>query len=408
MTFASTTAAFFPPPQPQINPVSKAIAARAREKVPVEVQLNAAGEHYRRKAQLREQRQEHRAMMLRDSSKVNARSEEIMHDKYLQTNETSSERLGWATRQIRERTRDEMSEELTFRPRVGAQGAEAEAAARADSQPRGRMNTSGLESTSRSRSFSASRSTRTQSTPPMRFSGGGSTVKHQRRDSSSKYMMQGSVDLLTAPARARTPNTTRYNNGSRGGGGGSRDGGQRGVAEDDLASLHSEHSTLFELAEDALGEADRDSHKYANGNGKGHGSGNAYGSQDEANNRSSSSSPFRQQQHQQRQQQQHYEDTTFYDKSTRWEVSSFHLIPNLTLTFGPCFASDNIPFLIFEPQMQRREKIEREQRKKQDAERQEMAVRHQSTHAPSSGSSQYRCDAPIQDRCDTCLLYFPS
>ena len=54
--------------------------------------------------------------------------------------------------------------------------------------------------------------------------------------------------------------------------------------------------------------------------------------------------------------------------------------------------------------MQRREKIEKEQRKKQDAERQEMAVRHQPSLAPSSGSSQHRGDAPIQDRCVACLL----
>jgi hypothetical protein len=279
--------------------------------------------------------------VLRDSSKVNRHSEEIVHEKYLQVGETSDQRLAWPTRQIRERTRDEMSAELTFRPRVGAQGYEAEAAARADSQPRGRANASGSNasgsaSASRSRSFSASRGTRTQSTPPMRFSGGGGTAKYQRRDSATKYMMQGSADSLSAPARARTPTITRYHNGSRGGHGG---GEQRGVAEDDMASLHSEHSTLFELAEDALEDRDRDS--YGHGHRNEYRNGHAYGSQDEANNRmslssaSSSSSPFRQQQQHQQQQQQHHDDTTFYDKSTRWEVSSVLSHKPLSL----CFAS---------------------------------------------------------------------
>ena len=86
----------------------------------VEDLLHRKGQLYRQNQLAKEKRLESRAENMRETSKMNPVSQRIVHQRYVMQGETVGDRLSKPIGTVKQRTLQEMQQELTFKPKIGS------------------------------------------------------------------------------------------------------------------------------------------------------------------------------------------------------------------------------------------------------------------------------------------------
>jgi len=102
-----------------LNKTTEKITQQHRPKVPVEDLLTYKGQVYKQNIAVKEQRLNSREQSLRASIKVNHVSERLMRERLMQQGETSESRLSRPIGTVKEKTLQEIQQELTFHPKIG-------------------------------------------------------------------------------------------------------------------------------------------------------------------------------------------------------------------------------------------------------------------------------------------------
>jgi hypothetical protein len=102
-----------------LNKTTEKIAHTSRPNVRVEDLLHHKGQLYRQNILAREKKLESRAQNMRESAKINPVSQRIVNQRYVMQGETVEDRLSKPIGTVKQRTLQEMHQELTFKPKIG-------------------------------------------------------------------------------------------------------------------------------------------------------------------------------------------------------------------------------------------------------------------------------------------------